>query len=158
MKGEVMYNSYSTSGGDAAGALGGLLGGAFLCYFLFIIVLVAFMIFVFYKIIEKTGNSGWLALLMLVPFGNLGLILWLAFSDWPVLRENRELKAGRTGYGDTFDVVAYASQRNYWVSEARPLSPEAVLLADSKSRTRGGISGNRSSANEEWLSHFALGA
>ena len=66
--------------------------------------------------------------------------------------------AGTTGYGDAFDVVAYASQRNCWVSEAKPLSPEAMLLADSKSRTRGGISGNRSSANEEWLSHFALGA
>ena len=66
--------------------------------------------------------------------------------------------AGTTGYGDNFDVIAYASQYDCWVSEARPLSKDVVLLADSKSRTRGGISGNRSSANEEWLSHFALGA
>jgi len=66
--------------------------------------------------------------------------------------------AGITGYGDTFDAMAYASQRDCWVSEAKPLSKEAVLLADSRSRRRGGISGNRSSANEEWLSHFALGA
>ena len=65
---------------------------------------------------------------------------------------------GTTGYGDTFDVVAYASHRDCWVSEAKPLSTDAVLLADSKSRTRGGISGNRSSVNEEWLSHFSLGA
>lgn len=66
--------------------------------------------------------------------------------------------AGTTGYGSSFDVVAYASQRACWVSEARPLTSEAVRLADSKSRSRGGISGKRSSANEEWLSHFTLGA
>ena len=66
--------------------------------------------------------------------------------------------ANTTGYGDDFDVAAYASRRDCWVSEAKPLSREAVRLADSKSRTRGGISGNRASANEEWLSRFALGA
>ena len=65
---------------------------------------------------------------------------------------------GTTGYGNDFDVVAYASQRDCWVSEGKPLSMNAVLLADGKSRTRGGISGNRSLANEEWLSHFSLGA
>lgn len=66
--------------------------------------------------------------------------------------------AGTTGYGHDFDVMAYAARHACWVSEAKPLSEDAVLLADSRSRTRGGISGNRASANEEWLSHFALGA
>jgi hypothetical protein len=94
-KGIGMSNS---SGADAAAAFVSLIGGAFLCYFLFIILLLAGMIFVYYKIIEKTGNSGWLALLVLVPFVGLGLIIYLAFSDWPVLRENRDLRA-RLGYG-----------------------------------------------------------
>lgn len=88
-------NDYSSS--SDLSALGGALGGLILCYFVFVIVLVAFMIFVYYKIFQKTGNSGWLALLMLVPLVNLGLILYLAFSDWPVLRELRDLRA-RTGY------------------------------------------------------------
>ncbi len=66
--------------------------------------------------------------------------------------------SGATGYGDKCDVKAYAARRDCWVSEAKPLSKDAILLADSKSRKRGGISGNRSSPNEEWLSHFASGA
>ena len=88
----------NSSGADAAAALASLIGGAFLCYFLFIMLLIAGMIYVYYKIIEKTGNSGWLALLMLVPIANIGLILFLAFSDWPVVLENRDLRA-RLGYG-----------------------------------------------------------
>ena len=89
-----MYDSSIV--GDTA-ALGSFLGGLVLCYILFILVLIAVMVFVYYKIFQKTGNSGWMALLMLVPLVNLGMILFLAFSDWPVLRENRDLKA-RLGY------------------------------------------------------------
>jgi hypothetical protein len=95
-------NTYNSSGSDAAGALSGLFGGIFLCYFAFIILIIVVSIWVMYKITAKTGNSGWLALLVLVPFGSLGLWLFLAFSDWPVLRENRDLKArfggGMPGY------------------------------------------------------------
>jgi hypothetical protein len=68
------------------------------CYVLFIVVAAVFMVFVYYKIFQKTGNSGWLSLLMLIPLVNFIMILYLAFSDWPVLRENRDLKS-RMGYG-----------------------------------------------------------
>jgi hypothetical protein len=87
---------YDSSSGDTA-ALGSFLGGLVVCYVLFVLVLIAATVFVYYKIFQKTGNSGWMALLMLVPLVNLGMFLFLAFSDWPVLRENRELKA-RLGY------------------------------------------------------------
>ena len=75
-----MNNSLGSSSDSAAGVLAGFFG----CYLLFILVIMVFMIFIYYKIIQKTGNSGWLSLLMLVPLANLGLMIWLAFSDWPV--------------------------------------------------------------------------
>lgn len=50
---------------------------------LFFIPLVNFVaiVFLFWKLCEARGKPGPLALLMLVPFGNLGLILYLAFAD-----------------------------------------------------------------------------
>ena len=45
------------------------------------------------KIFSKTGYSWAMGLLVLVPFGNLIMMLVLAFSDWPILKELRALKA-----------------------------------------------------------------
>ena len=44
------------------------------------------------KIFSKTGYHWAFGLLILIPFGNLVVILILAFSDWPVLKELRLLK------------------------------------------------------------------
>lgn len=44
-------------------------------------VQIAGFVFLFWKLCEARGKAGPLALLMLVPFGNLGLILYLAFAD-----------------------------------------------------------------------------
>lgn len=110
-----MGDSYSSSGSDAASSI---IGGFFACYALFILVVLAVTIFVFYKICQKTGNSGWLALLNLVPFGSMGLMLYLAFSDWPVLRENRDLRA-RAGY------IPPGSPGGYGAGYAPPAPPMA---------------------------------
>jgi hypothetical protein len=42
---------------------------------------IAASVFLFWKLCEARGKAGPLGLLMLVPFGNLGLILYLAFAD-----------------------------------------------------------------------------
>jgi len=52
------------------------------------------MILVYWKLFSKAGYSGWLSLLMLVPLVNFGMMLFLAFADWPVLRELRALRPG----------------------------------------------------------------
>ena len=61
---------------------------------------------------------------------------------------------GTTGYGDGLNVVEYVKRQNArcYVSEGKALSQEAVCV--STGRSKGGISGNRKKANEEWLSHF----
>jgi hypothetical protein len=60
--------------------------------------------------------------------------------------------AGTATYGHTFDVVQYARglQQPCYISEGRPLSDQAWLIASG--RAKGGIRGGRKLANEEWLS------
>jgi hypothetical protein len=45
----------------------------------------------FWKICAKAGFPGALSLLMLVPLANLILPFYLAFADWPALRQGREV-------------------------------------------------------------------
>ncbi|MBI2681004.1 MAG: hypothetical protein HYX25_08375 [Candidatus Solibacter usitatus] len=37
------------------------------------------------RIFAKAGYSRWLALTTIIPFLNLGVISWFAYSRWPVL-------------------------------------------------------------------------
>jgi hypothetical protein len=59
---------------------------------LIVIPLLVLQIIAWWKICTKAGYSGWLSLLMLVPVANLVWFLILAFGDWPVLKEMRELR------------------------------------------------------------------
>lgn len=54
--------------------------------------LAAFAALVWWRILSKTGHSGWLGLLMLVPIANVVLILILAFGEWPIHRELSDLR------------------------------------------------------------------
>jgi hypothetical protein len=49
-----------------------------------------------WKICTKAGFPGALALLMLVPIANLILPFYIAFADWPALRQARP-QAGPVG-------------------------------------------------------------
>ena len=49
----------------------------------------------FWKIFSKTGLPGFMSIVMLVPIVNFAMLFFLAFSDWPVLKELRELRAQR---------------------------------------------------------------
>ncbi len=54
--------------------------------------MLALQIFCWWKIFNKTGASGALSLLLLVPFGKLIVLLIAAFGSWPVLDELRALR------------------------------------------------------------------
>ena len=43
----------------------------------------------FWMIFSKAGFPAYLALLMLVPGVNLVMLFYLAFAEWPALRERR---------------------------------------------------------------------
>jgi hypothetical protein len=46
----------------------------------------------FWALFAKAGRPGALGLLMAIPVVNLGVALWLAFTPWPVEKENRRLR------------------------------------------------------------------
>jgi hypothetical protein len=56
-------------------------------------LLINFMIF------KRTGMNPWLSLLMLVPIANFVMIIILAFTEWPIQREARMLRAQAAGGG-----------------------------------------------------------
>jgi len=54
--------------------------------FVWMLIVGLLIILPFWKIFEKAGFSGPLAILMLIPFINILMIFYLAFTDWPALR------------------------------------------------------------------------
>ena len=49
------------------------------------------------SIFSKAGYSGWLAALMLVPFVGIFLLVWFAFTTWPIERRLWAQGARRSG-------------------------------------------------------------
>ena len=73
---------------------GALIGGMFgLVWCLFIIAMVVFAVFIYWKIFSKSGHPGALGLLMFIPLVNLGVLIWFAFSEWPIEKEVAELRS-----------------------------------------------------------------
>ena len=54
------------------------------------IIMVVVTILPFWFIFSKAGHSRWLSLLVMVPVVNVILLYFLAFSDWPSLRNKNE--------------------------------------------------------------------
>jgi uncharacterized membrane protein YhaH (DUF805 family) len=83
----------------AAGITGGVLIAIVVVgLIIFVVTLIAYI-----SIIHKAGYSGWWVLLVFVPLVNLIMLFVFAFSEWPVVREVRQLRAqfggGQPGYG-----------------------------------------------------------
>jgi uncharacterized membrane protein YhaH (DUF805 family) len=55
-------------------------------HFILMLIFAIIVITPIWRICTKAGYSGWLSLLMVIPFANLILLYFLAFADWPILR------------------------------------------------------------------------
>lgn len=74
-----------------------MVGVALMLFFLLIALLIMIlMVWVYCRIFSKTGFCWALGLLMFVPIANIIMLFVLAFADWPILRELRQLKQQRT--------------------------------------------------------------
>jgi uncharacterized membrane protein YhaH (DUF805 family) len=79
-------------------AYSGLLAAGIVVYVIFILAIVAFSIWIYWRILTKAGFNGALALLILIPgIGSLIVILMLAFGKWPIETELEALRAGAGG-------------------------------------------------------------
>jgi uncharacterized membrane protein YhaH (DUF805 family) len=77
-------------------ASAGFLATFFLIYGIVILALVAFTLWVYWRIFAKAGYSGALSLLNLVPaVGPLICMLILGFGRWPIEDELAALRGGR---------------------------------------------------------------
>lgn len=47
------------------------------------LVVAAIAVVPFWRLCKRIGYSPWLSLLILVPLLNIGLVYFLAFSEWP---------------------------------------------------------------------------
>ena len=60
----------------------GMMSGSWMMLFMGILVIVPI-----WRICVKAGYSGWLSLLVLIPIGNLFLLYFLGFAEWPLERK-----------------------------------------------------------------------
>jgi len=75
--------------GAAIGALGLV---AILVMGVLIVAMIAFAIFLWWRIFSRAGYSGAMALLLLLPAGELIMLCILAFGRWPTLRDLERLR------------------------------------------------------------------
>jgi hypothetical protein len=76
-----------------------------MCFVLFIYLMIAVLFVVVYcKIYSKAGYPWAMGLLMLIPIVNIVMMLILAFSEWPIQRQLRQLQqmAGQSSQGENF--------------------------------------------------------
>jgi hypothetical protein len=62
----------------------------------FALLFLAMHIFFHWRIFSRTGLPGVLSLLLLLPVVDLIILGYFAFTDWPILKELRELKEKQT--------------------------------------------------------------
>lgn len=60
-------------------------------------LIVPLVVWSFWRIFSKAGFPGWLALGMLVPLVNLGLLFYLGFAEWPALPRSSFRTGGQPG-------------------------------------------------------------
>ncbi|MBV8368999.1 MAG: hypothetical protein JO036_08780 [Candidatus Eremiobacteraeota bacterium] len=82
-------------------------------------VVLLFSLLIWFMIIKRTGMNPWLCLLMLVPIANLIVLIVLAFSEWPIQREAKALRAQLAG-GGTYSGPGYAPPPGYPPPPAPP--------------------------------------
>lgn len=68
------YHGYGFGFGFGLGAIG-------------MLIVAALVVIPFWRICEKAGYSGFASLLVCIPLVNVIFLYWLAFSDWPSLRD-----------------------------------------------------------------------
>ena len=57
-----------------------------------VLLVAVFVVWVWGNIAEKAGFTRWLCLTAVIPFLNIPVLAWFAFSEWPIHEELRDLR------------------------------------------------------------------
>jgi hypothetical protein len=79
---------------SSGAAAAGMIAGFALVYGVVILAILAFTVWVYWRIFQKAGYNGALSLINLIPGGALVTMCILAFGRWPI---QDELDASRAG-------------------------------------------------------------
>ncbi len=84
--------------------LAALLTGGF--FLVFTLVALAIAVTVWGLLFKKAGYSFWLGLVMLIPVGNLILLIWFLAAKWPIQAELERLRALQPGQAGVISASA----------------------------------------------------
>ena len=59
-----------------------------ICFVMVFVLLL--IVFPYWKIFGKAGFPSWFGILMVIPIVNIGMLFFLAFADWPSLRQPKQ--------------------------------------------------------------------
>jgi hypothetical protein len=89
----------TTTTTDPSG-MGAGMAAFFAAYSIVVLVFVVFYLLMAFLVVKKAGYNPWLSLLIIVPFVNFIMLIIFAFSEWPVVKEVKALRAQLGGgYG-----------------------------------------------------------
>jgi hypothetical protein len=77
---------------DAANAAAAGMAAFGVVWVLICVAILILSLIVNWKIAEKAGFAGVASLLMLIPLVNIIVLIYFAFTEWPIQRELRECK------------------------------------------------------------------
>jgi uncharacterized membrane protein YhaH (DUF805 family) len=80
------------SGDAGANAMAGAFAAFGLVWMLVCIAVLILSLVINWKIAEKAGFSGAASLLMLIPLVNIIVVIYFAFTEWPIERALREAR------------------------------------------------------------------
>lgn len=85
----------ANAGDDAnANAIASAIAAMGLVWLLVCIGLLILSLVIYWRIAEKAGFSGAASLLMLIPLVNFFVLLYFAFTEWPIEQRLREARSG----------------------------------------------------------------
>ncbi len=101
-----------TSGAGAMAAIAAMSGALLIAS----LVVVLISIIIYFVILKRAGLNPWLSLLVLIPgVGPLIIMIILVFTEWPIQREVKALRAQLAGAGGGYPPsgMTYASPGAY---------------------------------------------
>ena len=59
-------------------------------HFLWMLVIAIVLVIPAWRLCQRIGYPGWMGILAMVPLLNLGLLYFIAFSNWPVNKNSED--------------------------------------------------------------------